>query len=101
MGARIERVDKETTEEPIPQFGDPVTFIEAPRETRPASVAAMQIKEVEAQAAAAPIKVKVNAPYRVIHEGKAFVGGQTLTVPNDVIHSRWLDAGWVTKVKGR
>jgi hypothetical protein len=36
----------------------------------------------------------------VVHDGKVYLGGQTLTVPNDLIHARWLDAGWVTKVKG-
>jgi hypothetical protein len=71
MAAGIERVpDKErATEEPLPQPSDPVTFIEA-QETKPASVAAMRIKEAEAQAATKPVKVKVVSPYRVVHEGK-------------------------------
>ena len=90
------------SDESLPSPFDPVTFVgdNGEEERRPASVAAL-INSAEAEVRAAPVKVRVNKPYRVIHEGKAFVGGQTLTVPNDVIHSRWLDAGWVTKVKGR
>jgi hypothetical protein len=51
--------------------------------------------------AAATIKVRVNKPYRVIHKGKVFLEGQVLTVPDDDEHSRWLTAGWVTKVIGK
>jgi hypothetical protein len=75
-----------------------VVFVEIP-ELKPVTLAALEIQQ--AQAAAATIKVRVNNPYRVSHEGKPFVGGQTLTVPDDVEHSRWIDSGWVTKVKGK
>jgi hypothetical protein len=77
---------------------DLVTFVEAP-ELKPVTSASLAIKE--AVAAVPTIKVLVNKPYRVIHEGKPFIGGQTLTVPDDVEHSRWIDSGWVTKVKGK
>jgi hypothetical protein len=63
-------------------------------------VTSLPLQVAQAEAAAAPIKVRVNKPYRVVHDGKVYLGGQTLTVPNDLIHARWLDAGWVTKVKG-
>jgi hypothetical protein len=76
---------------------DPVTFVGVP-EVKPVTSLSLQV--AQAEAAAAPIKVRVNKPYRVVHDGKVYLGGQTLTVPNDLIHARWLDAGWVTKVKG-
>jgi hypothetical protein len=75
-----------------------VVFVEIP-ELKPVTSAALEIQA--AQAAAATIKVLVNKPYRVIHEGRPFIGGQTLTVPDDVEHSRWIDSGWVSKVKGK
>lgn len=83
----------------LPDRSDVVTFLEVP-ELKPVTAASLAIKE--AQAAVVPtIKVRVNKPYRVIHEGNAFIGGQMLTVPDDVEHSRWIESGWVTKVKGR
>jgi hypothetical protein len=59
---------------------DPVTFIEV-EEPKAVSVASIRLKEAQAEAAARPIRVRVNAPYRVVHEGKPFVGGDRLTVP--------------------
>jgi hypothetical protein len=76
-----------------------VVFVEVP-ELKPVTVASLVINEAQA-AAPQTVKVCVNKPYRVIHEGKPFVGGQTLTVPDDVEHSRWIESGWVTKVKGK
>jgi hypothetical protein len=58
------------------------------------------IREAEMAAARTrTIKVRVETPFRVIHDGKAYVGGQTLTVPDDAEHTRWIESGWVTKVK--
>jgi hypothetical protein len=76
-----------------------VTFVETP-ELKPVTAASLAIREAET-ASPRTIKVRVNNPYRVIHEGKPFSGGRTLTVPDDVEHSRWIDSGWVTKVKGK
>jgi hypothetical protein len=94
-----------------PQFIGPasddqtVIFLETPQ-TQPMTAASLdgvvppQIKA--AMAAAIPkIRVRVNKPYRVIHEGKVFLGGQTLTVPDDIEHSRWIQSGWVTKLKAK
>jgi hypothetical protein len=36
---------------------------------------AAAIRDAVKDAAKAPVKVKVVAPYRVVHEGKPFVGG--------------------------
>jgi hypothetical protein len=83
------------------QQPDPVVFVEVP-ESRPVTAASLAIKEAEVAAARTrKIKVRVNNPYRVIHEGNAFVGGQTLSVPDDLELSRWIESGWVTKVKGK
>jgi hypothetical protein len=76
---------------------DPLVFMSA-QETQPVTTASLAIKEARA---AATIKVRVNKPYRVIHKGKVFLEGQVLTVPDDDEHSRWLTAGWVTKVIGK
>ena len=83
---------------PLTDAENLVTFVETP-ELKPVTSAALEIQQ--AQAAGATIQVLVNKPYRVIHEGKPFIGGQTLTVPDDVEHSRWIDSGWVSKVKGK
>jgi hypothetical protein len=80
------------------QQGDPVTFVNV-SESQPVSSAALAVSNAEATAR--NIRVRVNKPYRVVHGGKVFLGGQMLTVPDDVEHSRWLTAGWVTKVKGK
>jgi hypothetical protein len=75
---------------------DPVIFM--PEEAQPVTTASLAIKEARA---AATIKVRVNKPYRVIHQAKVFLEGQVLTVPDDDEHSRWIQSGWVTKVKGK
>jgi hypothetical protein len=67
-------------------------------EEKESSVAARSIKEA-AENPSAPIRVKVNEPYRVLHEGKPFVGGDVLDVPDDAEHRAWLQSGWVTKEK--
>jgi hypothetical protein len=36
--------------------------------------------------AASTIKVKVNAPFRVVHEGVAYADGDVVEVPNDYEH---------------
>jgi hypothetical protein len=76
----------------------PVIFIEAGEEGEELSMAARVIKEA-AENPAALIKVKVNEPYRVLHEGNAYVGGDVLEVPDDKEHKIWLQSGWVTKEK--
>jgi hypothetical protein len=60
-------------------------------------MAAANIKA--AAEAAASVTVKVVAPYRVMHDGKPYVGGDVLEVPNDKEHEIWLKSGWVEPVK--
>ena len=43
------------------------------------------------------IKVKVQAPFRVVHEGNAFTDGDTLTVPENVAQE-WERSRWVERV---
>jgi hypothetical protein len=76
---------------------DPVVFVEAPEE-KELSMAAASIKAATDNPST-PIKVKVNEPYRVVHEGNAYVGGDVLEVPDDKEHKIWLQSGWVTKEK--
>ncbi|MFY9765373.1 MAG: hypothetical protein WAK42_10305 [Mycobacterium sp.] len=45
------------------------------------------------------VRVKVVAPYRVLHEGTPYVGGDVLEVPNDEEHDTWRKSGWVELVK--
>jgi hypothetical protein len=67
-------------------------------EERELSMAAANVKAA-VENPTAPIKVKVNEPYRVLHEGKPYVGGDVLEVPDDKEHKIWLQSGWVTKEK--
>jgi hypothetical protein len=53
----------------------------------------------EATVAEKNIKVKVQAPFRVVHEGNAFTDGDTVTVPENVA-AEWERSGWVEKVAG-
>ncbi|MGO9652743.1 hypothetical protein [Mycobacterium sp.] len=75
----------------------PVVFIEAGEEQE-LSMAGKVIKEAT-ENPAAPLKVKVNAPYRVVHEGKGYTDGDVLEIPDDAEHKIWLQSGWVTKEK--
>ena len=62
-------------------------------------MAGQMIKSAE-QSAAEPstIKVRVNSPYRVLHEHVAYIAGETLEVPNDSEHQLWVKSGWVEPV---
>jgi hypothetical protein len=43
------------------------------------------------------IKVKVQAPFRVVHEASAFHEGDTLSVPEHVA-AEWEQSGWIERV---
>jgi hypothetical protein len=45
------------------------------------------------EAPAAPLKVKVVAPYRVVHAGVGYTDGDVLEVPDDAEHKIWLQSG--------
>ncbi|MGO9228552.1 MAG: hypothetical protein ACLQKA_04980 [Bryobacteraceae bacterium] len=68
-------------------------------EQKELSVTAKLVKAAEEKPSTTPLKVKVVAPYRVLHEGKPYVGGDTLEVPDDEDHKIWLQSGWVQPVK--
>jgi hypothetical protein len=60
-------------------------------------MAARIIKAVEEKPSAS-VRVKVVAPHRVLHEGKPYVGGDVLEVPDDEEHNIWRRSGWVELV---
>jgi hypothetical protein len=72
----------------------PLVFIGPPDEKEP-SMTARVIKEAEEEKTSTPVKVKVVAPYRVVHEGKPYVGGDVLEVPNDEERDIWRKSGWI------
>jgi len=43
------------------------------------------------------VKVRVTAPFRVVHEGNPHTDGDTLTVPDNVAQE-WERSGWVERV---
>jgi hypothetical protein len=58
---------------------------------------AVAIKDAQKDAAKALVKVRVCDRYRVVWEGKAFIGGETLSIPADTAE-RWLKFKFVEKV---
>jgi hypothetical protein len=46
------------------------------------------------------VQVRVLAPYRCCHEGKAYVGGDTVTVPADKAN-HWIKREWVEPVSDK
>ncbi|GBE65860.1 hypothetical protein MFM001_23220 [Mycobacterium sp. MFM001] len=85
----------------IKEYDDPpVAFLGgATPEPAPATSAGAAITDAEAKEAATPIRVRVNKPYRVVHQGVPYTGGDRISVPNDKTTAAWLAAGWVTKVR--
>ena len=78
---------------------DPVVFLSAEPEKEVSDVAA-QIAKAENGGANSTVKVRVFTPYRVVHEGKPYVGGDEVTVPGDVAEL-WEKSQWVERVKTR
>lgn len=76
---------------------DPVMFVETGAQEE-LSMAARAIKAAEEKPSTL-VRVKVVAPYRVLHEGKPYVGGDVLEIPNDKEHTIWRKSGWVELVK--
>ncbi|ORW02472.1 hypothetical protein [Mycobacterium kyorinense] len=50
------------------------------------------------QTASATVKVRVNAPFRVVHNGSAHTGGDVLQVPLDDTTKLWIKARWVEEL---
>jgi hypothetical protein len=61
------------------------------------STAGQAISDAAKDAAKAPVKVRVCDRYRVVWEGKAFIGGETLSVPAETAE-RWLKFRFVENV---
>jgi hypothetical protein len=84
-------------EEDVKQHDPVVTFIEIAA-AKELSMAATVVKEA-AENPSTPIKVRVVGNYRVVHEGKAYIGGEVLEIPDDAEHKIWLQSGFVEIVK--
>jgi hypothetical protein len=82
-----------TTPFPTPPIADapvePVSVVFAPDPPPVLSVVEQAKNDAEKAAAARSVKVKVLPRLRVVHQGKPYVGGQTLSVPG------WKAAHWV------
>jgi hypothetical protein len=76
---------------------EPMVVTMSPRALFPSPVAAMTT-EAEKEASGPPVRVRVIAPYRVCHEGKHFVGGQTASVPAATAE-HWTKMKWAAPVK--
>ena len=61
------------------------------------SPVAEAVKAAEQKAAQAPVRVKVCDRLRIVHEGKAYIGGETLSVPADLA-DKWLKFKFVEPV---
>src|SRR5271156_825228 len=61
------------------------------------SSAAQAISDAAKVAEKAPVKVRVVNRYRVVWDGKAYIGGETLSVPADTAE-RWLKFRFVETV---
>jgi hypothetical protein len=43
-------------------------------------------------------KFKVRKPFRIVVDGNAHTGGETVTLPDDENTGFWLRAGWIERV---
>jgi hypothetical protein len=75
-----------------------VVFVGTPEE-KELTMAAANIKA--AAEAAEPVTVKVVSNFRVVHEGKPYVGGEVVEVPAETatlwIRSKWVELAPVSK----
>lgn len=88
--------DSEKREKP-----DEVVFVSGIEPVKSPSSAAMAIAEAQKAAAGKPVKVRVQGNYRVTENGTHYYGGDTLEIPHDAEHDRWLKQGWVQPVQAR
>lgn len=87
----------EEGKDPLPSAFDPVTFVGGGEEAAPASVAALHIQQAQTAADAKPVKVKVKAPFRVVHEATPHIGGDVVEVPPDIA-GVWIAKNWAEPV---
>jgi hypothetical protein len=88
-GSHLQTLDEDSNP------GDSVVFIEMPEPAKELSMVGQIIKAAEQAAEPSTIKVKVNSPYRVLHDHVAYIADETLEVPNDSEHQLWVKSGWV------
>jgi hypothetical protein len=74
-------------------------FIEL--DTEPEKEISMAARSIKAavENPSTSIRVKVVGNYRVVSEGRAYIGGEVLEIPDDAEHKVWLQSGFVVKEK--
>lgn len=77
-----------------------VTFISIKPENTEHNPVAEAVKEAAKAAALEVVKVKVCGKYRVIHEGKAYVGGDVVEAPKGTAEV-WIRSGWAEPIPSR
>lgn len=81
-----------------PQPNTSVLFVGAP-EVPPMSIpGVLHIKKASAETD--DVEVRVLTPYRVCHQGNAYTGGDSVTVPTAVA-DKWIQSKWVEPVSKR
>lgn len=58
------------------------------------------LSAAEYAAALEPVKVKIRAPWRVVHDGKPYTDGDQVEVPGHLA-GHWERSGWAERVKPR
>jgi hypothetical protein len=66
----------------------------------PRSMPARLIKASTEQQSTKPVTVRVSDRWRVVHDGKPYVKGDTLTVPENVAEE-WERCRWVERVSSQ
>jgi hypothetical protein len=79
---------------PVEPVSVEFTSPEPPEVVSPPAAA---LEDAQKAAAKAPVKVRVCDRYRVVWEGKTFIGGETLSVPAETAE-RWSKFRFVEKV---
>ncbi|HXY65905.1 MAG TPA: hypothetical protein VEI45_16500 [Mycobacterium sp.] len=74
----------------------PVAFVEVELE-KEVSMAVQAIRDAVEAAVPEIVKVRVLKPYRVVWEGKPYVGGDVVEIPSDTAKS-WIGSKWVEPV---
>src|SRR5277367_1406591 len=79
---------------------DLMVFYGAPEE-KELDMVERVIKAAQESAASGVVTVKVVGNYRVVENGKGYVGGEVLEIPLDEEHKNWLQSGWVVKEEAK
>ena len=93
-----ERKDSMTDEkDPLPSAHDPVTFVGDTEERSRPRWHPLNVEQAQTAAAAEPVKVKVKAPFRVVHEATPHTGGDVVEVPRQIA-AAWIAKNWAEPV---